>query len=266
MATVFLALIQVRLNQFTGLGADTFDSFTNLIAEADAALDNVKQGSAGLKVAMAPEYLFSDITPGAEQNKSQEQYQPITAKDKGKLYGKLEALSKMYPDLLLVAGTIFYQRGGSKGKGYNISPIVYGGKIIHKHNKIGDDRHLSRDYSADAVFTHKKSHDDPFFTCENVRFAVEICADQGRIRTLTDQKPHPIDILIFISAGAGLLGGSLPDDVQYVAHVDLSNDIDYAKDRANGVWDKNASHYVAAASTSVPQALGGTISVYRLAV
>jgi len=265
---VFLALIQVKLSQFTGLGADTFDSFTNLIAETDAAIENVKHGTDGLKVAMAPEYLFSDITPGAEANKSQESYQPITAKAKAKVYDKLETLSKQYPDLLLIAGSIFYQKGGLRGKGYNVSPIMYGGKIHYKHNKIADDRHLSKDYSADAVHSYKESHADPFFECKNVRFGIEICADQGRVLTLQNQKPRPIDILIFISAGAGMLQGSLPNQVKFVAHVDLSNDIDYTKDRANGVWQKgdNGGQYLAATSTSVPQTLAGTIRVYSLVV
>ncbi len=65
-----------------------------------------------------------------------------------------------------------------------------------------------------------------------------------------------------------MLQGSLPNQVKFVAHVDLSNDIDYAKDRANGVWQtgNNGGQYLAAASTSAPQALGGTIRVYSFVV
>jgi hypothetical protein len=113
-----------------------------------------------------------------------------------------------------------------------------------------------------------KSHLDLFFTCEGVRFSTEICADQGRIRTLTQRTAHSIDILLFIPAAAGLLSGSLRDQERYVAHVDVANDIDYQKDRAKGVWEKhdNGGQYLQAASTSVPQTLVGTIRVYQLAV
>jgi hypothetical protein len=69
------------------------------------------QGASGLKVAMAPEYLFSDITQRLEQTKGPESYQPSSAKSKCKVYDKLETLSKHYRELLIEAGSNFDQKG-----------------------------------------------------------------------------------------------------------------------------------------------------------
>src|SRR5579871_3425615 len=59
--------------------------------------------------------------------------------DKHVIYRRLENISASVPDMLLIAGTIAYQKGVFSKDTYNVCPILLGGAIIKKLYKSNDD-------------------------------------------------------------------------------------------------------------------------------
>ena len=127
-------------------------NFSTLVAQA-AALFN---GSPDLKLFVAPEYFFSKFdSSGTKVDGTKGELAPVSQSSKMDLYKGIAAASKLHPNILIVAGTIFYTRGKNSIEGLNVCPIAIGGKIKHKIYKQNDDGWL-KDYDPHSTFESKK--------------------------------------------------------------------------------------------------------------
>ncbi|WP_152558679.1 hypothetical protein [Endozoicomonas numazuensis] len=117
--------------------------------------------------------------------------------DKHSLYTKLQASSRKYPNILIVPGSIAYSkaRGLSTRKYYNVCPILFGGNIILKKYKVGNDNYQSKgDFKTKGkgnTFTHK-----------NLKFGIDICLDHGHKVLKTSLKGETVDVHVLIADGA----------------------------------------------------------------
>ena len=104
MPTLIAGLLVPDPAQFGGVGKGTFATFTNAVAQANAAINHVKGIVPATKLLIVPEYYFSDM--GGAFTAAGSAPTPLSRSDKHSIYGKLKTLSGQYADLIIVAGSI----------------------------------------------------------------------------------------------------------------------------------------------------------------
>src|SRR5262245_1361730 len=88
----------------------------DLLAQIARSADmRLKSLGGGHRILIVPEYTF---TEGGDL---------LCSGDKHQIYRRLEGISAQYPDLIIIAGTIAYQKGNFKTRMYSVCPILYKG-------------------------------------------------------------------------------------------------------------------------------------------
>lgn len=120
-------------------------------------------------------------------------------------------------DTLIIPGSIMWE---DKDSYYNAAPIIHGGILIGEAYKDCDGgtenrakerfckkrRYRPRDYkNADEMFDRTR---DGVFKWEGYDIGVEICCDQGHIKT--GLKTSNLDFYFLVSCGLGIIEGFLP--------------------------------------------------------
>jgi hypothetical protein len=143
-----------------GTGAQRETNLLNLALSTDANLGNL---GGGTRIFVVPEYYFA--AGGGIASRS----------DKHTIYRALENISAQVPQLVMIAGTIAYEKGTFSKNTYSVCPILYGGHIIKKLYKSNDDGV----YQLNGTF--KTKNDDgkgvPIATVGGITIGLDICLD-----------------------------------------------------------------------------------------
>jgi predicted amidohydrolase len=203
-------------------GGDRLADLRLIVAQASAFLSLLARGHAGaLKVLLAPEYFFSEFAAygsrvgGATATS-------LSREDKHAIYKELKRLSAAYPAILLFAGSILYTRSRLRGgtEGLNVCPVLYGGKIVFKHYKRGDDTILNEGM-ADANYRSKSNGN--VFNAAGLSIGLEICLDHGE---LANDHASNLDLQVLLSAGASIKNSAIVTRTNgVVAHCDLNGNL-----------------------------------------
>jgi hypothetical protein len=147
------------------------------------------------KLLILPEYYFNAGGPIASRT------------NKHAIYRRLENISAQVPELVLIAGTIAYEKNPAFGttKTYAVCPVLQNGAIVKKLYKAGDDGV----YQINGAFRSKNDGGKavPVFNASGLSIAVDICMDYspenpalGRVETYVRDNNLPApDIHIQIS-------------------------------------------------------------------
>jgi hypothetical protein len=174
MPTVYTALWTLRENDVANVAlANKTDNLTNVALVADTNLKiRSRVAGGGYRMLIVPEYYLADVGAAGVTALSRD--------DKHATYRMLENLSKQVPELVIVAGTIFYEKGSSKKKAYSVCPVLKNGKIIQKLYKSNDDGV----YGVNGEFRTKTNGGRavPIFTVNGVSIGLDICMDYNAHR------------------------------------------------------------------------------------
>jgi predicted amidohydrolase len=196
---VTVAALRVDKPQFANIAGDHLTDFANAVQTAQPLLANASGGT-GLKVFVAPEYYFNEYASLGRTHKS---LTPVahTRKEKHDIYAGLKRISQQAGNTLIIAGTIFYEKGkGTKRKGLSVCPVLQNGKILHKYYKTDDDGSLAR--QSDGTYDWKPT--DPYFNAGGVRFGLEVCMEHSNGvlgAWLTAHNNKTVDVQVLISDG-----------------------------------------------------------------
>jgi predicted amidohydrolase len=192
-------MVEFDAGVFHGLGADGYDAFDDAASRADALFNQEAHNASDLRVFMAPEYLFSDISVterGATAIGS------MSSGDKIDIYKKLKRTSAAYPDMLIVAGSIAYTKGGfgRARKHLSVCPILANGQVLLKYYKRTHDQFQT---GSSATTWDTKSYGSTF-SYRGQTFGIEICLDHSpSFKTLkTAMGGGLVDIQMLVSAGS----------------------------------------------------------------
>ena len=272
--TVFAGLLVPDSSQFSGVNKGSFNVFTNAVAQANAAIDHVKGTAVGTKLLVVPEYYFSDM--GGAFTADGSAPTPLSRGDKHSIYGKLKTLSSQYADLLIVAGSIFYQKGGTirSKKGYNVVPVLYNGHLYHKYYKKMDDGNL-KNADAEAEWNYKEKN--PVFQLNGITFGLEVCGEnsdpQHSLQKWVQNSGGPrVDVHIWLAGTTGHSKTNFAARVDgYCLHCDLLEGRNIVE-KVTGTEILMGNEYAKSATPeafnyqSAALANGSKIDVYQLAL
>lgn len=137
----------------------------------------------GPRVLVVPEYYWAGhnivtaipgVTPLRNTRKvGTTMVSTVTNDKKKEIYRGLKAISQRAGDLVLVAGSVFYEKtGGGRQQAYNVCPVLRYGEVILKDYKVYDDGFAGAN---DLIFAYKNSR--PYFDVDGVGFGLEICGE-----------------------------------------------------------------------------------------
>ncbi|GAC1348165.1 MAG: hypothetical protein NVSMB18_35510 [Acetobacteraceae bacterium] len=159
-------------------------------ADSDLKLSGNTAGGAYTRMLVVPEYFFTSAGGGL-----------LGRGDKHKIYRQLEDISAEVPELILIAGSIAYEKGVFSTDTYNVCPILWGGQIRAKLYKSNDDGV----YQINGTFRTKTDAGKatPLVTLPSgITLGLDICADYNNNRLGTYLQAHalpPPDIHVQIS-------------------------------------------------------------------
>jgi predicted amidohydrolase len=104
----------------------------------------------------------------------------LSRSTKHQIYERLINLSRRVPELILIAGTIAYEKGVFSTDVYNVCPILFGGQIVKKLYKANND-HV---YDINGSFRTKTDGGKgvPVATIQGVSIGLDICLDYNQER------------------------------------------------------------------------------------
>jgi hypothetical protein len=201
MPKVYIACWTMKGDMFNNLTTDNrVDMFGRITRMADTYLKILEQaGGPGTKMLIVPEYVY---TLNAQANTL------LTRDQKHDVYNRLIDISKRYPELIIIAGTIPYGKGNNAQNQdiYSVCPMLFGGQIRAKLYKRDDDN----TFQINGTFRTKTDHGKnvPLVTINNLTIGVDICMDYNNNRLenyLTANHLQRPDIHVQISGtnGAG---------------------------------------------------------------
>lgn len=197
--------------------------FDDMCAKANAGIPAtpLSPGEKQMNLMVAPEWLFAKHGTKA--------YTPAECQ---RITEGLLNMSKKYPNMLIVGGSISWEMPDGKGPGgepkftmFNTSPVVQDGKMVHMYHKRveGGETSVPADQKGtvsknwgmgDPKLRSKIEHDNPniasnssIFTHNGMTFSMEICADSASGASLKEYaQKHPTgkgtDMHILISVGS----------------------------------------------------------------
>jgi hypothetical protein len=149
-------------------GVNTGGRITNLLnialqADTRLKIDGRVAGGAFTRMLIVPEYYFN--AGGALLGRS----------NKHAIYRQLENISAQVPELLIIAGSIAYEKGFFSTDTYNVCPVLLGGTIIKKLYKANDDGV----YQNNGTFRTKTDNGKgtPLFNIGGLSIGMDICMD-----------------------------------------------------------------------------------------
>lgn len=207
--------------------------FDQMCAKAHAGIPTSKlaSGEKQMNVMVAPEWLFA--------KRSDPNNRAYTGKDMQEITEGLQQISKKYPDMLIVPGSVSWEipdkTDPKKTIMYNSTPVVQGGKIVHMYHKRNEGGEtggqlerwgMGRPEIRDKV----ESFNTAFFEHKGVNFSLEMCADQAGAQSRKEYASKfpngkGTDVHILISEGSKLQPSMTPvKNGGLVVHVDGSGD------------------------------------------
>lgn len=170
MPTICAAMLELdNRDTFQGMNSKSYNAFDDAVQRADA-LFNAHAPANAIRIFMAPEYTFSDhqVTAAGSVNIGS-----FSSSDKMGLYKKLQATSSRYADIVIVAGTIAYQKGVFSKSHLAVCPILWNGQFLLKYYKQTFDGFQIG--ASDSSFARKSNGST--FTHQGVTFGIEVCSD-----------------------------------------------------------------------------------------
>ena len=207
--------------------------FDQMCATAQAGIPKSKlgPGEKQMNVMVAPEWLFA--------KRSDPNNRAYTGKDMQDITEGLQNISKKYPDMLIVPGSVSWEipdkTNPKKTIMYNSTPVVQDGKIVHMYHKRNEGGEtggqlerwgMGRPEIRDKV----ESFNTAFFEHKGVNFSLEMCADQAGAQSRKEYASKfpngkGTDVHILISEGSKLQPSMTPvKNGGLVLHVDGSGD------------------------------------------
>lgn len=143
---------------------------------------------------------------------------PLTPKQRDSIIKHYQTLSKRYPGMLIVPGSIVSNRGKKSHPQIEAEAIVvHDGVLVHRTRKKVEgqdlDGYLSEAQRQDRdkrekyfVGTNHAPNDTTMFEFEGLKCSLEICADHGSKRARNDANAagHGVDVQILVSDGASI--------------------------------------------------------------
>ena len=144
---------------------------------------------------------------------------PVSPAERDQVIETFRKISRLYPDMVLVPGTI---RSGEHRKSKagtwknirNTAFAVWNGQLMHTHDKLGNagDTTVEGENNAKGWAKNKESTKSPLFTIGNLQFAIDICADHsttpGRAKAATQKSGRKTDVHLVTSAGTSMTAES----------------------------------------------------------
>jgi hypothetical protein len=189
MANVYVACWSMSETVWAGATtSDRVDALNSMVMIADTQLKIMGNTAGGpyTRILVAPEYLY---TAGGTTL--------LSRSAKHGIYKRLEIISALFPDLVIIAGTLAYKK--SK-KTYGVCPILFGGNIVKKLYKLSDDG-TGAVHGAFATKTGS-GKDVPVGTVAGISIGLDICLDYSQNRLgnyLAANNVAPPDIHVQIS-------------------------------------------------------------------
>ncbi|WHI47520.1 hypothetical protein [Microbulbifer sp. VAAF005] len=188
-------------SKFMGVSNANFSVFEGAVVRAKAMMQDYPDDKY-IKMLVAPEYYFSGYSSKAVTN----HIDSLSKSSKSDIYSGLRRVSRQYPNILIVAGTIAYTKGGgccfSSTSYLSIAPILAGGNFLLKKYKVGNDQYQTAD-----AFATKQS--DSTFTYKGLTFGIDICLDHNNKILKKSLDGKSVDVHILISDGSSPTPNSL---------------------------------------------------------
>lgn len=261
MPSVAIGILKVDKHTFGPDASNRATEFSMAVQQSDALL---KEQNADIRVLIAPEYYWSGYDE-IGKNVKQLGPTPMGRDDKHDIYKELEKISKQAGSLVIVAGSIFYQKpGGKKATAYNVCPVLQNGKFLVKSYKNMDDGSASKN---PGTLIHTSKVSAPYFEVSGVGFGIEVCGDHGdqRLKKWNAAAGKTIDIHILISDSMLPLQGSVDARIGgYLVQCDIGGtEMGAAVYPVGPVYNKTTS---VGGTVNSPQVNGATTHCFNLAI
>jgi hypothetical protein len=203
MPHVVVGLLKVDKNGFGADASNRMAEFGIAVAQANSILKSHQKSRRGVRMLIAPEYYWSGYgTIG--QHVRQHGPMPMGRDDKHTLYRGLKRVSSGAGALVIVAGSIFYQKpGGGRSAAYNVCPVLRNGRFLVKSYKDFDDGAAGKN---SATYDYDTKASEPYFRVDGIGFGLEVCGDHndqrglgGRLKQWNANAGRTIDVHILIS-------------------------------------------------------------------
>ena len=270
MPQVTLGLLKVDKNGFGADASNRMAEFGLTVAQADAVLKAKQGNQGGVRMLVAPEYFWSGYGQIGQRH-LQHGPQAMSRDAKHEIYAGLKKVSSKAGSLVLVAGSIFYEKpGGGRSTTYNVCPVLQNGKFLLKAYKDFDDGASGKN---SATFDYDTKASDPYFKTGGVGFGLEVCGDHnnqgglgGKLRQWNATAGKTIDIQIVVSDSMQIMAGSVAARAGgFVVQCDIGGTaMGIAVYPVGGPYDRTT--VVAANGVSGAQVNGGTVMYYGMAV
>jgi hypothetical protein len=202
---LFIALWPI--DSFGASARSTGDAKVTLLGDAVARAVNFLAAAAvrvnvikPLMLFAAPEYFFiKDYTTAPEE------ITLFSETEKATIYAGLKNISKAYPNVILVPGTVTWKKprktpGGRNNDrnfdGYNTAPIFFKGGLHHEYHKIWDDANYSSK-TKDVVFAGGGK--SQIFKVDGLKFGIEVCGDFDGGNLAKEAAAKSLDMEVYIS-------------------------------------------------------------------
>ncbi len=266
--SVVIGLLKVSKHNFGPDPANRVAEFGMAVQQANAILKSQQRG--GIRVLVAPEYYWSGF---GEIGKVIRQQGPLAMDRAGKhdIYKALKKISGQAGSLVLVAGSIFYQKpDGTRTAAFNVCPVLRNGRFLLKSYKEFDDGASGKNA---GTLSYDQKDSDPYFKVDGVGFGLEVCGDHndqggqgGRLKRWNAAAGKTIDIHLLVSDSMTVLGGSVAARAGgYLVQCDIGGTtMGIAVYPAGGAYSPaTASPAIAIGGTQVN---GASVHCYRLEV
>jgi hypothetical protein len=272
MPNIALGLLKVDKHDFTVDASNRLNEFRLAVSQANSALRALQSVHGGIRMLVAPEYYWSGYDQIGQSKHKYLGPVPMTRDEKHALYSGLKQISASAGSLVLIAGSIFYQKpNGTRSSAYSLCPILRSGNFLLKSYKNMDDGAAQKN-SKDYDFETKVS--DPFLIVDNIGIGIEVCGDHdqnigggtGRLGRWNANANRTVDVQILVSDGAGPLANSVvARNGGYVVHCDIGGNLmDVAVFPAAGPYKRPDA--IQPVSVSGAQVNGAMLVCYNLTV
>ncbi len=270
VTSLTIGLLKVNKNGFGADASNRMTEFGMTVAQADSILKARQGRTGGVRMLVAPEYFWSGYDQIGQNYK---QHGPVAMErdDKHAIYAGLKKISSKAGSLVLVAGSIFYQKpSGTRSTTYNVCPVLQNGSFLLKAYKDFDDGASGKN-SADYDYDTKASK--PYFKVGGIGFGLEVCGDHnnqgglgGKLKQWNANANKTIDVQIVVSDSMTIMAGSVAARTGgYVVQCDIGGTAAGLAIYPSG-GPYTSANAIAANGASAAQVNGGSILYYSLTV
>ncbi len=271
MPNLALGLLKVNKNNFGADATNRLAEFELAVSQANSALKALQSVHGGVRMLVAPEYYWSGYDQ-IGQRKLQLGPLAMARDQKQALYTGLEKISRAAGSLVLVAGSIFYQKpNGARSSALSVCPVLRSGRFLLKHYKDMDDGAAQKN---NATYDYTTKISDPFFTVDTIGFGIEVCGDHnpltgnsgGRLAHWNVNAGQTVDVQLLVADSSAISGRSVvARNGGFLVQCDIGGgSADIAVYPAGGPYDR--PNRIVPTSISGTQVNGASLICYNLAV